>query len=355
MSSTSGILTARINQIDELKGQRMVIGFCPNRQVKYGVFMRAIQIEQFGGPEVLVEADLPRPEPSGDAVLIEVRRAGVNFADTHSRTNSYLAPARLPLVPGTEVAGVRVDTGERVVALTGTGGYARYAVAPPAQVFPIPDGVDDGAALALLVQGLTAWHLYATSARLRPGESVVVHAGAGGVGTLAIQLAPLFDAGRVIATASSEAKRALCERLGADAAINSAPETMTERLLAANGDRPVDAVFEMTGGEVFRQSLRALAPFGRLVTYGMASGEAMEVSAGELMRGSIAVIGFWLVHCLGSAAMSADVLARLFELVVEGRLVPVIGETYPLAEAERAHRDLAARTTTGKLLLDPSA
>jgi NADPH2:quinone reductase len=355
MSSTSGILTARINQIDELKGQRMVIGFRPNRQVKYGVFMRAIQIEQFGGPEVLVEADLPRPEPSGDAVLIEVRRAGVNFADTHSRTNSYLAPARLPLVPGTEVAGVRVDTGERDDPLTGTGGYARYAVAPPAQVFPIPDGVDDGAALALLVQGLTAWHLYATSARLRPGESVVVHAGAGGVGTLAIQLAPLFDAGRVIATASSEAKRALCERLGADAAIDSTPDAMSERLLAANGDRPVDAVFEMTGGEVFRQSLRALAPFGRLVTYGMASGEAMEVSAGELMRGSIAVIGFWLVHCLGSAAMSADVLARLFELVVEGRLVPVIGETYPLAEAERAHRDLAARTTTGKLLLDPSA
>ena len=317
--------------------------------------MRAIQIDRFGGPEVLTEANLPRPEPTGEAVLIEVRRAGINFADTHSRTNSYLAPARLPFVPGTEVAGVRVDTGERVVALTGTGGYAQYAVAPPAQVFPVPDGVDDGAALALVVQGLTAWHLYATSARLRPGESVVVHAGAGGVGTLALQLAPLFDAGRVIATASSEAKRALCLQLGADEAIDSAPGEMRERLLAANVGRPVDAVFEMTGGEVFRQSLRALAPFGRLVTYGMASGEAIEVSAGELMRGSSAVVGFWLVHCLGSAAMGGDVLARLFRLVVEGRLVPVIGETYPLAEAERAHRDLAARTTTGKLLLDPTA
>jgi NADPH2:quinone reductase len=348
-------LTARINQIDELKGPRMVIVFRPNRQVKYGVFMRAIQISQFGGPEVLVVADLPRPEPASEAVLIEVRRAGINFADTHSRTNSYLAPAQLPLVPGTEVAGVRVDTGERVVALTGTGGYAEYAVAPPAQVFPVPDGVDDGAALALLVQGLTAWHLYATSARVRPGESVVVHAGAGGVGTLAIQLAPLFDAGRVIATASSEAKRALCLELGADAAIDSAPEGMRGRLLAANDGRPVDAVFEMTGGEVFRQSLRALAPFGRLVTYGMASGEAIEVSAGELMRGSSAVIGFWLVHCLGSAAMSGDVLARLFELVLEGRLAPVIGETYPLADAAQAHRDLAARTTTGKLLLDTTA
>jgi NADPH2:quinone reductase len=355
MSTTSGILTARINQVDELKGRRMVIVFRPNRQVKYGVFMRAIQIDQFGGPEVLTEAELPRPEPSDTEVLIEVRRAGVNFADTHNRTNSYLAPARLPLVPGTEVSGVRVDTGERVVALTGSGGYAQYAVAPAALTFTIPDGVDDGAALALLVQGLTAWHLYATSARLRPGESVVVHAGAGGVGTIAIQLAPVFDAGRVIATASSEAKRELCLQLGADAAIDSAPDAMAERLLAVNEGRPVDAVFEMTGGEVFRQSLHALAPFGRLVTYGMASGEPMEVSAGELMRGSSAVIGFWLVHTLGSVAMTGDVLARLFELVLEGRLTPVVSETYPLGEAARAHRDLEARTTTGKLLLDPSA
>jgi NADPH2:quinone reductase len=316
--------------------------------------MRAIQITEFGGPEVLLEADLPRPEQGGSDVLIKVNRAGINFADTHNRENTYLAPAQLPLVPGTEVAGTRVDTGERVVGLTGTGGYAEYAVAPAALTFPIPDDIDDGAALALVVQGLTAWHLYATSARVRPGESVVIHAGAGGVGTLAVQLGSVFEAGRVIATASSEEKRELCLGLGADAAVDSAPEGMADRLIEANEGRKVDAVFEMTGGEVFTQSLRALAPFGRLVTYGLASGEPVGISAGELMHGSTAVVGFWLVHCLGSRELGADVLARLFDLVRNGRLTPLIGETYPLGDASRAHRDLAARTTTGKLLLDPS-
>jgi NADPH:quinone reductase len=317
--------------------------------------MRAIQITEFGGPEVLREAELADPEPSGSEVLVKVTRAGINFADTHHRENTYLARAELPLVPGTEVAGTRVDTGERVVALTGSGGYAQYAVAPAAQVFPIPDGVDDGAALAMVVQGLTAWHLYATSARLRPGETVAVHAGAGGVGTLAIQLGRHFQAGRVIATASSDAKRELCLELGADEAVDSSADGMAQRLVEANGGRRLDAVFEMAGGEVFRQSLRALAPFGRVVAYGSASGEAPSLNTGELMARSAAVVGFWLVHCLASPAMAGDVLARLFEMVLDGTLRPVMGTTYALTEAEQAHRDLAARTTTGKLLLDPSA
>jgi NADPH:quinone reductase len=317
--------------------------------------VRAIQIGEFGGPEVLREVELPTPEPGPGQVLIDVTRAGLNFADTHQRTNSYLTPAQLPLVPGTEVAGVRTDTGERVVALTGTGGYAQYAVAPEAQVFPVPDAIDDDTALALIVQGLTAWHLYATSARLRSGESVVVHAGAGGVGSLAIQLGAHFQAGRIIATASSDDKRALCLELGADAAVDSSPSDLRNRLIAANEGHPVDAVFEMSGGEVFRQSLHALAPFGRLVVYGMASGETGEVTPGELMQGSAAVVGFWLVHCLQHREMVTEALASLFELVTEGRLKAVIGETYPLAEAAQAHRDLAARRTTGKLVLDPSA
>lgn len=317
--------------------------------------MRAIQISEFGGPEVLCEVDVPAPEPAPGQVLIEVRRAGVNFADTHQRTDSYLSRSQLPFIPGTEVAGVRVDTAERVVALTGTGGYAQYAVAPEAQTFSIPDGIDDETALALVVQGLTAWHLYATSARLRPGESVVVHAGAGGVGSLAVQLGSHFEAGRVIATASSEDKRELCLELGADVAIDSSPEDMRGRLIAANEGHKLDAVLEMTGGEVFRQSLRALAPFGRLVTYGLASGEPVEVSAGELMQGSSAVVGFWLVHCLQHPEMSHEALAGLFELVSAGRLRAVVGDAYSLAEAARAHSDLAARRTTGKLVLDPSA
>ena len=317
--------------------------------------MRAIQISEFGGPEVLREVELPTPQGGPGEVLIRVTRAGINFADTHQRTDSYLSKAHLPMIPGTEVAGVREDTGERVVALTGTGGYAEYVVAPEAHVIGVPDGVDDGTALALLVQGLTAWHLYATCARVAPGESVVIGAGAGGVGSIAVQLGRHFRAGRVIATASSEAKRELTLQLGADAATDSSPEDLAQRLKASNEGRPVDAVFEMAGGDVLRESLRALAPFGRLVTYGMASGEPVQVSNGELMASSRGVIGFWLVHCLARPEMVASALQGLFGLVAGGELRAVVGETYPLADAPRAHRDLAGRGTVGKLVLDPSA
>jgi len=317
--------------------------------------MRAIQQQEFGGPEVLRLVELPAPEPGPGEVLVEVSTAGMNFADTHQRENSYLARATLPLIPGTEVAGVRTDTGERVIALTGNGGYAEYVAVPEALVFPIPDGVDDGTALALLVQGLTAWHLYRTCARVAPGESVVVIAAAGGVGSLAVQLGKPFGAGRVIAVASSEEKRALTLALGADAAIDAAPEGMTERLIEANGGRSVDAVFEMAGGAVFDACLDALAPFGRLVAYGIASREQNEVRSGALMRTSRSVVGFWFMHCLGRRELVQEPLAELFGLVARGEIRVVVGETYPLSEAARAQLDLAARRTTGKLLLDPKA
>src|SRR5947207_697467 len=227
--------------------------------------MRAIQIAEFGGPEVLQLVDIPVPEPGEGEVLIEVSHAGVNFADTHQRENSYLARYDLPLVPGTEVAGTLPD-GQRVMALTGTGGYAQYAVAPASQTFPIPDGVDDAVALAIVVQGLTAWHLYRTSAGLRPGESVVVIAASGGVGNLAVQLAKPFGAGRVIATASSEEKRQQALSLGADAALDPNMDDLGAAIREANGGKRVDIVLEMAGGRVFDECLSVLAPFGRLVT-----------------------------------------------------------------------------------------
>jgi NADPH2:quinone reductase len=317
--------------------------------------MRAIQLREFGGPEVLELVELPVPEAGEGQVLIEVIRSGLNFADTHQRTNSYLAKAELPLVPGTEVAGVRTDTGERVIALVGNGGYAEYALAPAALTYPIPDDVEDGVALALLVQGLTAWHLYETCARVRAGESVVVHAAAGGVGSLAVQLGKPLGAGRVIAVASTEEKRALALELGADVAIDADPGGMTERILAANDGRPVDAVFEMAGGAVFDASLAALAPFGRLVAYGIASREQNEVASGALMRKSRAVVGFWFMHCLGHPELVEQPLAELFARAARGELHPVVGRTYPLAQAAQAQVDLAERRSTGKLLLDPRA
>lgn len=317
--------------------------------------MRAIQIQEFGGPEVLEVVDLPTPEPGPGEVLVKVTRAGLNFADTHTRTNTYLQPASLPLIPGGEVAGIREDTGQRVLALTGSGGYAEYATANEALTFPLPDDIDDGTALAMVVQGTTAWHLYRTSAQIRPGESVVVHAAGGGVGTLAVQLGKPLGAGRVIATASSQDKRALALELGADAAIDAAPDGMAERLIEANGGERVDVVLEMAGGEIFEQSRKALAPFGRLVTYGIASQKPNELSTGSLMRRSQAVVGFWLFHCFEHPGMFEQALSDLFERVRRGELRVVVGRTYGLADAPQAHIDLQARRTTGKQLLDPSA
>jgi NADPH2:quinone reductase len=317
--------------------------------------MRAIQMTEFGGPEVLRLAELPIPAPGEDEVLIRVTRAGVNFADTHTRTNSYVRRATLPLVPGGEVAGVREDTGERVVALTGTGGYAQYATAPAAHAFGIPDGVDDGTALALILQGTTAWHLYRTAGRVAQGESVVVHSAAGGVGSLAVQLGHALGAERVIGTASSEQRRGLAVELGADVAVDPAPEGLSERLIEANGGEPVDVVFDMAGGETFDASYDALGHFGRIVVCGISGEEPNRVSTGSLLRHSRAVVGFYLFHCLQRPGMFGEALADLFARVARGELHAVVGGTYPLSEAARAQIDLRERRTSGKLLLDPAA
>jgi NADPH:quinone reductase len=325
--------------------------------------MRVIQMTEFGGPEVLKLTELAIPEPGPEEVLIEVRRAGINFADTHTRTNSYVRRATLPLVPGGEVAGTvakapagsDLEAGRRVVALVESGGYAQYAIAPAAYVWPIPDPVDEGTALALIVQGTTAWHLYRTAGRVAEGESVVVHAAAGGVGSLAVQLGRALGAGRVIAAASSASKRELALELGADVAVDPAAEGLTERLISANEDRPLDVVFEMAGGEVFDASYRALAPFGRIVAYGIASQRPNEIGTGSLLRHSRAVVGFYLFHCLERPGMFARALDDLFERVAAGTLRAIVGGTYALADAAQAHIDLRERRTTGKLLLDPSA
>jgi NADPH2:quinone reductase len=316
--------------------------------------MRAIQMTEFGGPEVLRLADLPSPEPRPGEALIRVSRAGLNFADTHTRTNSYVQKATLPLVPGGEVAGTLEETGERVVALVGSGGYAEYAVASRERIFAIPDGVDDGTALALVIQGTTAWHLLRTAGRLAAGESVVVHSAAGGVGSLATQLAPCFGAGRVIATASSWEKRDLARALGADVAVGAEPDGLTDRLLEANEGREVDLVLDSSGGEVFDASIKALAPFGRIVVNGIASGEANVVRTGSLLRHSRSVVGFYLFHTLERPGMFAEALADLFARAADGELRAIVGNTYPLEQAPQAQIDLRERRTMGKLLLDPT-
>lgn len=315
--------------------------------------MRAIQVSRFGGPEVLEVVDVPAPSPRGDQLRVEVATAGINYADTHQTSDDYLAPQQLPFVPGAEVVG-RTEDGRHVVSLLGKGGYAEQAVASPATTFTVPEGVDDTTALALLVQGTTAWHLLRTSTRFTPGESVVVHSAAGGVGSLAVQLARELGASRVIATASTPEKRDLAGDLGAHAAVDPDADDLAAALVDANEGQPVDVVLEMAGGAVFEASLAALAPFGRLVTYGIASHESNTVRSGDLMRRSRAVVGFWFTHCIGRPSMIDEALADLFERVRRDELRVVTGPAYPLAQAAQAQTDLAERRTTGKVTLDPT-
>ncbi len=317
--------------------------------------MRAIRITEFGGPEVLTLVDdQPEPEAVPGVEVLTVSHAGVNYADTHQAEDSYLAPQQLPLIPGAEAAGTLPD-GRRVVALLASGGYAEKALAPTATSFELPDGVEDGQALALVLQGTTAWHLLRTSAHLQQGESVVVHAAAGGVGSLAVQLAKRWGAGRVIAVASSDDKRQLALDLGADVAIDGAEDGLKERIEEAAGGK-VDVVLEMVGGATTDASLAALAPFGRLVVFGMAGRQApTPVYPGELMGRSRGIIGFWLVHAMKDPARHlAAPMRELLELTAAGDLRPVVGGTYALSDAAQAHRDLRERRTVGKLVLDPT-
>jgi NADPH2:quinone reductase len=317
--------------------------------------VRAIQITEFGGPETLVVRELPDPQPNDGETVMDVLAAGVNYADTHQTEDSYLAKQSLPLIPGGEVV-VRDESGRRLLGLLGSGGYAEKIAADPRLLFPIPDSVSDAQALTTLVQGATAWHLLRTSTHLQAGETVVVHAGAGGVGTIAIQLAKRWGAGRVIATASSEEKRALTLELGADVAVDSRTPDMKAALRDANGGKGVDVVLEMTGGPVFDQSLEALAPLGRLAVFGMAGRTPPSpIDAARLMARSTAVIGFWLMHVVQRPYLLAEAVTDLMQLISEQAIRPVVGDTYPLDRAADAHRALLDRTSVGKLVLDPQA
>jgi NADPH:quinone reductase len=306
--------------------------------------MRVIQVQEFGGPEVLVEHVLADPVPTHDELLVRVTGAGVNYADTHQAENTYLSGSTLPFVPGGEVVGDVVDQGgppRRVCGFVSRGGgYAELAVVRAGLAFDVPDGVTDAQALSLLVQGLTAHHL---------------------VGNLAVQLAKAAGAGRVIATASTQDKLDLVAGLGADVGVlldgTVSAHDVKARLVEANGHKPVDVVFEMVGGATFDGSLAALAPFGRLVTFGMASRQQpTPVHPASLMIGSHSIVGFWLMDCLRGDKVYAMVGAPLRDLlaqVADGRLRPLEGHTYPLSQARRAHEDMRARRTTGKVVLDP--
>ena len=315
--------------------------------------MKAIQIAEFGGPEVMNLVELPEPRPEPGEQLVRISRTGVNFADTHATSNSYIAKQQLPFIPGVELVG-RTSEGQRVAAVVPSGAYAEAVAVDEGSLVPVPDGVDDGQAAALLIQGLTADAILRLSANMQPGESVVINAAAGGTGSLAVQIARQMGAGRIIALASTDDKRQLALDLGADVAIDSRSEDLGTDVREANGGEEVDVVLEMAGGAAFDQLLRSLAPFGRLVVFGIASREGNNVRSGHLMKNSRAVIGFWVRHLLARPELARQGMERVLGAAADGSLKTMLGGTPALDQARKIHEELAARRTVGKILLDPS-
>lgn len=324
--------------------------------------MKAIRVEEFGDPEVLEPVEVERPSPDEGEVLIEVKSAGVNYADTMRRQNQYVEPQTLPFVPGSEVAGVvaevgpgveDVTEGDRVVTLLGTDGYAEYAVAPARNLIPVPEGMDFDDAAAIPLQGLTAYHVIATSGQLQEGEAVLVHAAAGGVGLLAVQMAKLLEAGKVIATASSSEKLGLAEAHGADTLINYTQEDWPERVREATDGKGADVILEMVGGEFPQKNLKCLNAFGRMVVFGAASGDRGSLIPGELMKKNHVVAGFYLPQIMARPNLFVPSLEEILGWISSGELKLNIGARYSLEEAREAHEALQGRKTTGKIVLNP--
>ncbi|MFJ5763012.1 zinc-binding alcohol dehydrogenase family protein [Neobacillus sp. NPDC093182] len=324
--------------------------------------MKAVQLQEYGGPEVLKMAEIERPIPAGREVLIEIKAIGVNYADTARREGQYVVKTPLPFIPGAEIAGVVAAVGEkvttvkpgtRVVTLIESGGYSEFALADERSLIPLPEQLDFRHAAALPLQGLSAYHVLKTMGRLEMGETVLVHAAAGGVGTLAVQLAKLFGAGKIIATASSAEKLELARQMGADVLVNYTESNWVEQVLEATGGKGVDVALEMVGGEVFNKTLKCLAAFGRLVVFGAASGEQSKMYPSSLMARNQSVIGFFLPQIMRKPELLQPSLVELLTYLGEGKLKLTIGGVFPLEDAADVHRLLQSRKTTGKLILEP--
>ncbi|MFJ5274642.1 zinc-binding alcohol dehydrogenase family protein [Streptomyces sp. NPDC088358] len=335
--------------------------------------MKAIQMTEQGGPEVLRLVELPDPQPGPGQVLIRVESAAVNFSDVMRRRGDvYPVATPSPFVPGAEVAGTVVALGPGVdgpavgtkvfgsVGADGSGGYAELALAYAPSVIPIPEGLDSDAAAGIVVSGLAATVVLAELIGLRKGQSVFIPAAAGGVGQYAVQIAKLLGADTVIAGASTQAKRRIALDLGADHAVDYTRDDWPEEVRELTGGAGVDGALEMSGPARLAQTLRALAPFGRLVVLGSVGGTIEGLDPAALTpllydpAPSQSLIGFnlgvWFEHRLPEAG---EALRRLVGWVASGEVRPPATQSLPLAEAAEAHRLLETGRTTGKLILKP--
>ncbi|KJU79916.1 quinone oxidoreductase [Ectopseudomonas oleovorans] len=325
--------------------------------------MKAVRFHQTGGPEQLIYEDVPTPQPSAGEVLLRVKAAGVNFADVmRRRGENYPEPTPLPFILGYEMTGVIEAHGEGVTAppvgtmvfvASANGAYAEYAVASADQLIPVPAGISPEQMTALFVQGVTAYRSLVDAVRLQKGETILVEAAAGGVGSLIVQLAKSMGAGKVIAAASSPAKRELALRLGADHAVDYTLPGWDEQVRELTDGRGVDVVMEMVSGQVLPAALRSLAPFGRMVVFGGAESALSTIDTGDLVFSNRSIQGFSIAQYFERPDILGETLGELIKLVLGGKLQIQVGEVLPLSDAAEAHRLIEARKTTGKVVLKP--
>src|SRR5215213_10020458 len=322
--------------------------------------MQAIQVSQVGGPEVLVPAEVPAPTPKPNEALVEIKAAGVNFIDVYFREGRY--PTSLPFVNGQEAAGVVIETGsevttvqrgDRVAYTSALGSYAEYAAVPASRLVKIPDELDFEQAAAAMLQGMTAHYLVHSSYLLKNGETALIHAAAGGVGLLLVQMSKKIGA-RVIATAGTHEKAQLARDAGADECIvytEADFETEPRRLTDGEG---VHVVYDGVGKATFDKDLNVLRPRGYLVLFGGSSGAVPPFDLIKLsQKGSLFITRPTLAHYTATREELEWRANDVLQMIARGDLKLRIHKTYPLAEAEQAHRDLEGRKTTGKLLLKP--
>lgn len=322
--------------------------------------MKAIVFEKTGDSSVMKYVDAPKPELKPGTALLKVHAAGINFADTFFIRGEYMIKPRLPDTPGMEAAGVveavapdvtDLKPGMRVTSIT-LKTYADYCVVRSSQVIPLPDFVSFEEGAAFPIQVLTAWHLLHSAHNTGPGQTVVVHSAAGGVGIVAVQIAKAAGA-RVIGTVSSDAKAALVKEYGGDEVINYASSDFAAETMRLTGGRGADLILDAVGKPTFEPGLKCLAPFGHLILYGRAGGPPDPINPFRLFEKSVKLSGFVLPVVYAKPDLMREGIEKSFQLMRDGKLKLLIGKTFPLAQAAEAHRFMESRQSVGKLVLVP--
>jgi NADPH2:quinone reductase len=322
--------------------------------------MKAIVFEKLGGAEVLKLGEIPKPEPGAGTVLIKNRAAGINFADTLFRQGQYVTHPKLPDTPGLEGAGVveavgagvtNIKLGARVAAIASKT-YAEYFVAPATQLIALPDNVSFEEGAAFPIQTLTAWHMLHTSHHTAPGQTVLVHSAAGGVGIVAIQIAKAAGA-RVIGTVSNDSKMELIRKYGADDAIDYVKHDFAAEVKRLTNGRGVDLILDAVAKGTLEKGLQSLAPFGHLIVYGRAGGIPEPLNLFALFEKSVKVSGFVLYTVMADPELGRRGIEESLKLIASGKLRLLVGKSFPLAQAAEAHKFMESRGSVGKLVLVP--